>query len=266
MRTFFWRDLAGAPDGFARDTRVPASPYPGLLWLVRGEVVIRERDGQFVHEPIPSIALSGAHRRAYYSVSDAGGDFFCVAFQPGALALLTGRDVSPLTDCVQKARKWLPDGDEGVVWSTWLHSVLKADSHAERVRLCEAFLAPRWAALVSQRAAWTRLLGEQWSRSSRQDLTEELGWTPRHFQRRVLQLTGLRAGEVERMLRVEQALLSMRDAGASVVDAAMASGFSDQAHFSRESRSVFERPPASLRNHLLSEREDADWMLRRAPS
>lgn len=263
VRAYIWRDLAALPAGAPRDTRVPASPYPGILWLVRGAVHLHECAGQATDQWLPRTALSGAHRHAYHSTSEPAGDFFCLAFQPGALALLTGQDLQPLTDRVQDARDWLPAGPGRADWLCWLEAMHAAPGHGARMALCEAFLAPRWAAVARQHAAWLRVLQGRWERPARQALARELGWTPRHLQRRAHQITGLRPGEVERMLRAEHALLAMRDAGASVVDAALRHGYADQAHFSREARTLYERSPAALRTHAQQPADDADWLLRR---
>ena len=97
-----------------------------------------------------------------------------------------------------------------------------------------------------------------------QALATTLGWTPRHLQRRTRQLAGLRPGEIERMLRAEHALLAMRDGNAGALDAALRHGYADQAHFSREARALFEKPPAALKAHTRRPGDDADWLLRRS--
>ena len=116
-----------------------------------------------------------------------------------------------------------------------------------RQALCVDFLAPRWAAVADRHAAWLQVLHQAWQRGARQALASTLDWTPRHLQRRTRQLTGLRPGEIERMLRAEHALLAMRDGNAGALDAALRHGYADQAHFSREARALFERPPPHSR-------------------
>lgn len=263
VRAYVWRDLAALPPTAPCDTRVPAGPYPGLTWLVRGSEVLNECAGQAMNLPLPLIGVSGAHRHPFHSTAAPGTDFFCVAFQPGALAWLTGQDLHPLTDAMQDATAWLAAlGD----WSAWLQAMLAAPGHGARIALAEAFLLPRWAAVQLSHADWLPLLEQGFRREARQALAERLGWTQRHLQRRVRSMTGLRAGEVERMLRVEQALLAMRDANASTLEAALDSGYADQAHFSREARTLFEQPPSTLREHMLgsaAHAADAHWLLRR---
>lgn len=258
VRAFFWRDLQRQPLHAPVDTRVPPSPYPGIIWFTRGSAQLTECAGQAMGVAMPTITLSGAHRHPYHSQSSRDGDSFCLAFQPGALGLLTGLDLAPLTDRVTDARAWLP-GE----WHAFLADVQAAPDHGVRKALCMAFLTPRWAAVADRHAAWVQVLRQAWQRSARQSLASALDWTPRHLQRRTRQLVGLRPGEVERMLRAEHALLAMRDGDADALDAALRHGYADQAHFSREARILYERPPTALKQHVLQPQHDADWLLRR---
>ena len=259
VRAFFWRDLGRQPPHTLADTRVPPSPYPGIIWLTRGTAQLVECTGTATAAAMPAITLSGAHRHPYHSVSSRDGDSFCLAFQPGALGLLTGQDLAPLTDCITDAVTWLPEE-----WHPFLAAVHAAPDHGARKALCVAFLTPRWGAVADRHAAWLQVLQRDWQRGARQVLATTLGWTPRHLQRRTRQLVGLRPGEIERMLRAEHALLAMRDGDAGALDAALLHGYADQAHFSREARSLFERPPAALKAHTQQPGDDADWLLRRS--
>ena len=259
VRAFFWRDLGRQPPHTLADTRVPPSPYPGIIWLTRGTAQLVECTGTATAAAMPAITLSGAHRHPYHSVSSRDGDSFCLAFQPGALGLLTGQDLAPLTDCITDAVTWLPEE-----WHQFLTAVHAAPDHGARKALCVAFLTPRWGAVADRHAAWLQVLQRDWQRGARQVLATTLGWTPRHLQRRTRQLVGLRPGEIERMLRAEHALLTMRDGDAGALDAALRHGYADQAHFSREARSLFERPPAALKAHTQQPGDDADWLLRRS--
>lgn len=259
VRAFFWRDLGRQPPHTLADTRVPSSPYPGIIWLTRGTAQLVECTGTATAAAMPAITLSGAHRHPYHSVSSRDGDSFCLAFQPGALGLLTGQDLAPLTDRITDAVTWLPEE-----WHPFLAAVHAAPDHGARKALCVAFLTPRWGAVADRHAAWLQVLQRDWQRGARQVLATTLGWTPRHLQRRTRQLVGLRPGEIERMLRAEHALLAMRDGDAGALDAALLHGYADQAHFSREARSLFERPPAALKAHTQQPGDDADWLLRRS--
>jgi AraC-like DNA-binding protein len=258
VRAFFWRDLGRQPPSTPADTRVPPSPYPGIIWLTRGSAQLIECAGLVSAMAMPAITVSGAHRHPYHSVASPGGDSFCLAFQPGALGLLTGQDLAPLTDQVTDANTWLPED-----WHEFLLAVHRAPDHGARKALCVNFLAPRWAAVADRHAAWLQVLRQAWQRGARQALATTMDWTPRHLQRRTRQLAGLRPGEIERMLRAEHALLDMRDGGAGALEAALRHGYADQAHFSREARALFERPPVALKAHTQRPGDDADWLLRR---
>ncbi|WP_369882090.1 helix-turn-helix domain-containing protein, partial [Acidovorax sp. HMWF018] len=259
VRAFFWRDLGRQPPHTPADTRVPPSPYPGIIWLTRGTAQLVECAGAATAAAMPAITLSGAHRHPYHSVSSLDGDSFCLAFQPGALGLLTGQDLAPLTDRVTDATTWLP-----AAWHHFLAAVHAAPDHGVRQALCVDFLTPRWAVVADRHAAWLQVLHQAWQRGARQALASALDWTPRHLQRRTRQLAGLRPGEIERMLRAEHALLAMRDGNAGALDAALRHGYADQAHFSREARALFEKPPAALKAHTRRPGDDADWLLRRS--
>lgn len=258
VRAFFWRDLRHSAAGSSRLTRVPPSPYPGIIWLTRGASELRECGGRELQAPLPAISLSGAHRSDFLSESSAEGDSFCLAFQPGALALLAGLDMSAFTDRVVPAHDALPAS-----WSNWLLAVHVAPDHAHRIALCQAFLTPRWLALEQEHAAWLNAMACGWGRDARAELAQVLGWSPRHLQRMTRLRTGLRPGEVERMLRAEKALLQMRDADASALDAALAQGYTDQSHFTREARTLYAHPPQALKQHTRQPAGDADWLLRR---
>lgn len=238
--------------------RIPPGPYPCLLWVLQGERVLCGKS--VPDQRFPTITVAGAHRELIHTRSAPGTSFFCVAFQPGALAWLTGLDLQPLTDTLYDALAWLAGRND---WTDWLHAMQQAPDHAERMALCDAFLSPRWHAVQQAESAWAQMLRHGWTRDARQNLATRLGCTMRHVQRRARALTGLRPGEVERMLRAEQALLAIRDADASVIDAALHHGYADQAHFSREARTLYEKPPAALRQHMKKDALDEDWLLRR---
>ena len=42
VRAFFWRGLGRQPPPTPADTRVPPSPYPGIIWLTRGTAQLVE--------------------------------------------------------------------------------------------------------------------------------------------------------------------------------------------------------------------------------
>lgn len=259
MRAFYWRDVHAADlaPGQTGRTVVPPAPYPGLVWLVSGRARLLACGGQPCGDELPPVFIGGPRRHAFASEALGVYQSFGVAFQPAALALLCGSPLDTLTDRVVPASSWLDDS-----WTALLHDVAQAANHAQRVQRVEQALVPRWAACGPESSTWQRLALAAWQRPLQHLACGAFNWTQRHFQRRSKAVTGLRAGEVERQLRLEQALLDLRDGGSSVAEVALAHGFADQAHFTREARALYGAPPAELVKRLRHHPADGDWLLR----
>ena len=58
VRAFFWRDLGRQPPHTPADTRVPPSPYPGIIWLTRGTAQLVECAGTATAAALPAVTLS----------------------------------------------------------------------------------------------------------------------------------------------------------------------------------------------------------------
>lgn len=258
VRCYYWHDLRPCAELTLQQrlTNVPPSPYNALVWL-DGRALLVECDGKSVATELPPVFLAGAHRHAYRSMAITPYLSFGLVFQPGTLALLSGMDVADQADCITDARAQLPAD-----WQALLSAVADAPDHARRIALCEQFLAPRWAAVSGKHRGWVALTADAWQHRARVVALGVLNWTQRHFQRRTRQLTGLKPGEVERLLRVERAMLDVRDGRATRVDAANAHGYADQPHFSREVRTVYQRSSGELMRGLKDPDADGDWLLR----
>lgn len=201
--------------------------------------------------------VAGAHRHPYRSLAGQAYCAFGLVFQPAMLSLLTGMPMGDRRDSITDARMVLP-----TQWQGWLADVAVATDHAERITLCERFLEPLWSRLLADQPAWLGLTTQRWDARARERLTESLGWTPRHFQRRCQAWVGLPPGEVGRLLRLEQALLDLRDGRAGAAESAAQHGFSDQPHFTRHTKATYGRGPGALVRHLKGSDADADWLLR----
>ena len=55
VRAFFWRDLGRQPPHTLADTRVPPSPYPGIIWLTRGTAQLVECTGTATAAAMPAM-------------------------------------------------------------------------------------------------------------------------------------------------------------------------------------------------------------------
>jgi len=206
VRAYYWHDLPDCGDLTLgqRLTYVPPSPYNALVWLLDGRALLVECAGKSLASELPAVFLAGAHRHAYRSKTITPYSSFGLVFQPGALALLSGMDVNQQVDSITDAWPQLPSD-----WQALLNAVAEAPDHAQRIALCERFLASRWAAVAGKHRGWVDLIGDAWQYRARVAALGVSNWTQRHFQRRTRQLTGLTPGEVERMLRLERALLDV---------------------------------------------------------
>ena len=170
---------------------------------------------------------------------------------------MSGMDMSDRADRISDARAELP-----LDWQPLLTAVANAPDHGRRITLCEEFLAPQWAEIAGRNPGWVHLIRDAWQRPAVMAALGELNWTHRHFQRCARELTGLRPVEIERMLRLERALLDVRDGRASRVEAATAHGYADQPHFTREVRAFYRRTSGELMRRLADPDADDDWLLR----
>jgi AraC-like DNA-binding protein len=259
VRAFYWHDLRGAAalSEAQRRTRVPPGPYNGLVWMIDGRAQLIECGGAAVDRELPSVFLAGAHRHTYRSLAITPYCSFGLAFQPAALALLTGLELGAWRDRIDDARAVLPPD-----WQPLLAAVAAAPDHVQRVALCEQFLRPRWQAVAARQRGWAHLLRHAWRRTSLPAALALQRWSQRQLQRCSGDAVGLRPGEVERYLRAERAMLDVRDGRAQGAQAAAEHGFADQAHFSREVKAAFHHPPTALQRHLASADGDEDWLLR----
>jgi len=259
VRAFYWRhhDPAGVGGGADPYTAIPPGPYTAIVWMLSGGARLVERGGDIVDEPLPTVMVSGPRRHRLLSVATTPYRSFGLVLQPAALPLMAGVASAALAEQLRPAHEVLPAD-----WLPWLQAVAVANSHAQRMALCESHLQPRWAALAGPASPWERLARAAWQRPLQHLAFAAARWTQRHFQRRTQALTGLRAGEVERLLRLEQALIALRDGQGSVAQVAAAAGYADQSHFTREARAVYGAPPAELMRRLRELPHGGDWLLR----
>jgi AraC-like DNA-binding protein len=260
VRAFYWHDLsASARPALTlaqRLTHIPPNPYGALVWLVEGRAQLLACGGEEVSNELPAVFLAGAHRHPYRSLALPAYRSFGIAFHPAALSLLCGGRAMP-ADHIAPAQEALPAD-----WRPLLQAVAQAATHTERMALCEAFLALRWAVVSQQQPGWPRLLGQGWQRHAQAACFALFNWTQRHWQRRTRHLTGMSPGEIERLLRLEQALLALRDGRASCAEAAHDHGYVDQSHFTREARAVYQQSPGRLLQQVRAGDADPDWLMR----
>jgi AraC-like DNA-binding protein len=138
-----------------------------------------------------------------------------------------------------------------------LEDLIGARAHELAERLASA---PHWAARFAllERAIAERTLEAPpvapelewaWARLHDSDgavpigaLAAELGWSRRHLAATVGRELGMAPKALARLLRFERAVARLR-AGAQLADAALDSGYYDQAHFNRDFREFAGRTP-----------------------
>ena len=240
----------------ARLTRVPPNPYTGIIWLIEGEALLVERSGAETARALPRVFVCGPSRHGYRSLAAPFYRSFGVVFQPGALAALAP-EVRIDRDAIADARGALP-----ARLHPWLDNVAAARSHAERHTIAVDTLRAQRRSPSPSLTPWSRLALASWRREARNAVEVMMGWSDRHFRRRARAATGLRAVEVERLLRLEAALRDARDGASSLAEIAARHGFSDQSHFSREVRAVLSVTPATARDRMRDGGSAEDWILR----
>ncbi len=127
--------------------------------------------------------------------------------------------------------------------------LLECRNLEERVRLLERFLRRRLAAdlsAVDSRIAWatSKLLDDPGSRI--EGLARELGMSRQYIRRLFLQHAGLSPKAFGRVARLGRLVKSLRSS-VSLADAALVSGYADQAHMTHEFRSMVGITPAVYR-------------------
>lgn len=187
VRAFYWRhhDPAGVHGDADACTVIPPGPYTAIVWLLSGGVQLIERGGQAVDEALPPVMVSGPRRHRLRSVATAACRSFGLVLQPAALPLMAGLATAALAEQLHPAQAVLPPD-----WHPWLQAVAQADSHAQRMALCESHLQPRWSALAGPASPWERLARAAWQRPLQHLAFAAARWTQRHFQRRTQALTG----------------------------------------------------------------------------
>ena len=240
-----------------RRNHFPAAPTCAITWFIQGDYAHLDLSGTPVCRDLPRpVMFTGPHTEPTVSVNPGEVDVFILLLLPDALQALTGLDIAAQVDRYCAPLEVL-DAD----WLSMVHAVLHAADHADRSRIVEDFLLPRWRALDQKRVS-TGTAFQHWARvvESRAAMHGE-GRSERQIDRRIKDWTGLQLRQLRGMGRAESTLLQARDALAADqlkwVDIATMMGFSDQAHLSREFRRITGLSPSALKNLLMQE---SYWM------
>jgi AraC-like DNA-binding protein len=229
---------------------VPSPALTDLVdryWIPVWSVAAPSTQSTLQH-PVCLVVVSNTYARLYgvargRSSVTLEGDGYAVGtmLKPAAGRLLLGRSVAELTDTAIDLGEVLPDGRlvEGV------RAAMAADPHDGASHLRAIALLEEWYATflpvdeqghqVNHLVAWLREHPEV-TRVS--DLARELGLSERSLQRLVEQRLGLSPKWLVQRRRLHDAVEALKAGATSLADMAADLGYTDQAHFTHDFRTV----------------------------
>ncbi|MDR7377504.1 AraC-like DNA-binding protein [Rhodoferax ferrireducens] len=261
VRAYVSRSTLGADlQPLQRLNYFPATPLCGISWLSHGESYqLPTGDGDTAPQRLPRVAFFGPQSRPTVSRNPGPAEGFMLMLMPDALHALTGVDVGALVDRTLALHQVL-DAD----WCVMAEAVLQAGDDASRVRLIEAFIAPRWQAARQLGAVPVRSY-QDWAQGlALRAMASGMGQSLRQAERRIKAWTGQTLRQLQGRSRAEAVFFQARDAVAAGsvdwADLAAGSGYADQSHFCREARRVTGLSPEVLRRRMLE--DESFWIYR----
>jgi len=242
-----------------RDNHFPASLLCAINWFFEGEAELRRRGEQTLCEATPRLCVIGPHRVPVVSHNPGAVDALMVVLTPMAVEALTGVSMADLVDRVLPFEQVF-----GAEWQAMAKAVFDAPDDAERIRVVEDFLEPRWLGLrdqsiprVTRYRFWAETLALRAAQSG-------VGSSLRQVERRIKRWTGQPPCDLRRMLRAEESfyrcVAAHQQGEMDWAGAALDSGYADQAHLCREVRRITGLSPAALLAAV--ERDEAFWPYR----
>jgi AraC-like DNA-binding protein len=203
-----------------------------------------------LQHPVCLVVISNTYARFYgvargRSSVTLEGDGWAVGtmFLPAAGRLVLGRSVADVTDRWIELADVLPAGREGLVDE--VTTAMGADphdpsAHAEALAAMERWLSgllpvDEQGLLVNHLVAWLREHPEVTKVS---DVAREAGLTERSLQRLVEQRLGLSPKWLVQRRRLHDAVEALKTGTSSLADMAADLGYTDQAHFTHDFRTV----------------------------
>jgi transcriptional regulator GlxA family with amidase domain len=127
--------------------------------------------------------------------------------------------------------------DLGTIWAQLPDRLASTVTWADRFRILDEVLAPSVIEPVSiapeLRKAWHLMLTSS-GRMQIADISNEIGWSRRHFAERFRAETGLTPKQATRILRFERAGALLQTGNLDLARIAVECGYYDQAHLSNE--------------------------------
>lgn len=264
------RDRHGRPRGILRhewrEERVvlnrarpsePVAHFVDYFWSARWDLDgLPPRREENLPHPCVHLAIEagrsgvfGVVRGRFERVLEGRGSVLGVRFRPGGFYPFLARPVSEITDRV------LPlDELFGAAGRRLEEEVLATRELDARTQIVDAFLAARATGPVpevEQVASIAERAADEPSITRVEQLADEFGTTARSLQRLFQRWVGVSPKWVIRRYRLQEAVARMATGEApDWATLALDLGYSDQAHFSRDFKSVVGTPPGSFAEEL----------------
>jgi AraC-like DNA-binding protein len=241
-----WFVTAASPPALARVlacswTAVPTGVHrlvpdgcPDLLWISNGSVI-----------------LCGPEERAWTFSLPAGLVAAGVRFRPGAISSLLGLDVSTIRNTRLPWSAFTSAAEQRALAESISCAIAQANGDlsagasvlAEQVRRLAITTGPVDPFADDVLDALTAAPS-----LSQSALAVSIGLSPRQLHRRALRLFGYGTSTLARLLRLQRvlAVVSTCSPDLPLAHLALAAGYSDQSHFTRDCRAITGLPPAAF--------------------
>jgi len=184
-----------------------------------------------------AVHVAGPDTRPVEAGLRPGEQFAAVRFRPGAGAAVLGLPASALRDArVPLSDIWERDADR-------IADLVAAAVDGPRV--LEGLVAERVLGAGPPDCTVAGVVRAAAAGESVRSLAADLGYSERHLRRLCLDAFGYGPKTLQRILRFQRAVRLIA-AGRPLGEVAATCGFADQAHLTREVRSLLGRPPSVL--------------------
>lgn len=252
VRAYVTRSTLGVPlQSDERRNFYPASLACAISWTLHGQTELVRVGDQMFNAMAPSpVMFTGPHLLPCETRNPGPVQFFLLLLMPDAFHALTGVHLLTHTNQHRPLNEVL-----GEDWQAMAESVLTASDDAQRIRLIEEFLLPRWKVARPRNWAPGSNTVTDWAHSlEMRYVTSSMGRSLRQVERRIKQWTGQTHRQLHRLARGEETFLQARKSKqlSALVwsDVAVDSGFSDQSHFCREFRKLTGLRPEQVMQHM----------------
>ena len=205
---------------------------------------------------LPASFVIGPFKKELLLYSDGFTGFVAVRFQPWGLAGFSGSKMSGLINKVGSAVSVMGKG------AAVLEKQLAGKTKEEKLAIVAGYFVSEWKKNKKKEGS-IQAIAEDIKRKKGvvkiADLANEYKINPRKLERCFISETGMTAKMFSRILRFNYAkALIERDPGISLASLTYETGYSDQAHFSKNFREMFNYSPAEFKSLIRKFNSDAN--------